>query len=116
MNELVAENDQFKPSDFANLGQPCYSMWGKSEIEWLALAYVRALAAGGDTWRKLSREEMLDLLTDEQKQRGSVHCSVHLMLKDDHYKQWFDMVSDQISDADGAFGVGGVWNKRRFQP
>jgi hypothetical protein len=102
---------ELRPSDFANLGQPCCSIWGKSEIEWLALAYVQALAAGGDTWRKLSREEVRDLLTDEQRQRGSVR----LLLKHDHYKGWFDMVSNQIADADGALDVGGFWNKRRFE-
>lgn len=98
----------FKPSDFANLGQPMCSRWGKSEIECLALAYVQALAAGGDTWRKLSRDEVRELLTDEQCRR------VHFLLKDDHYQRWFDMVSEQISDAEGALGVRGFWNERRL--
>lgn len=109
MTEQLPKEESFKPSDFANLGQPCCSIWGKSEIEWLALAYVQALAAGGDTWRKLSREETRDLLTDKQRR------SVHFLLKDDYYKRWFDMVSEQISDADGAFGVRGFWHKGRFQ-
>jgi hypothetical protein len=98
----------YKPSDFANLGQPMCSCWAKSEIEWLALAYVQALVAGGDTWRKLSRGEVRDLLTDEQRQL------VHFFLKDDYYKRWFDMVSDQLSDSDGALGVGGFWNDFRL--
>lgn len=108
MSEVSSKEKSFRPSDFVNLGMPCCSRWGKSEIEWLALAYVQALAAGGDTWRKLSREEVRELLTDEQRRR------VHFLLKDDFYQGWFDMVSDQISDAEGAFGVRGFWHKGRF--
>lgn len=106
MTEQRTPEDQFPPSYFAGLGQPCCSRWGKSEIEWLALAYVQALAAGGDTWRKLSREEVRDLLTDEQRR------AVRFFLKDDYYKRWFDMVSDQLSDANGAFDVRGFWYRR----
>lgn len=109
MNEQLSKEEKFLPSDFANLGQPCCSRWGKSEIEWLALAYVQALAAGGNTWRKLSREEVRELLTEKQRRL------VHFLLKDDFYQGWFDMVSEQISDADGAFGVRGFWHKGRFQ-
>lgn len=106
MDALRTPEDQVPPSYFANLGQPCCSRWRKSEIEWLALAYVRALAADGDTWKKLSREEVRKLLTDEQRQ------VVHFFLKDDYYQRWFDMVSEQLSDAEGAFGVRGFWNRR----
>ena len=100
---------EYKPSDFARLGQPMCSCWGKSEIEWLALAYAQALAAGGDTWRKLSREEVSALITDEQRRL------VHFSLKDDRYKRWFDMVSEQLSSSDGALGVRGFWNERRIR-
>jgi hypothetical protein len=55
------------PSFFAGLGSPCCSRWMKSEIEWIALAYVQALANDGDTWKHLSREQTYALLTDEQK-------------------------------------------------
>lgn len=98
----------YKPSDFANLGQPMCSRWGKSEIEWIALAYVQALAADGDTWKKLTREQVRDLLADNQ-------CRpVHFFLKDDFYRGWFDMVRDQLADSDGALGVGGFWNEFRL--
>jgi hypothetical protein len=100
-------DEQFPPSYFAGLGQPCCSRWGKSEIEWLALAYVQALAAGGDTWKKLSKEQVRALLSLDQQQ------PVRFMLKDDYYQRWFDMVSDQISDAEGAFGVRGFWRRPR---
>ena len=99
---------QYKPSDFAKLGKPCCSRWGKSEIEQLALAYVEALAAAGDTWRKLSKKETYDLLTDDQLR------FVHFLLKDGYYDHWFEMIRDQISDSDGALGVRGFWNTCRL--
>lgn len=95
----------YPPSYFANLGQPMCSRWGKSEVECIALAYVQALAADGDTWKKLSRKQTYELLTDEQRQR------IHGMLtfKDDLYERWFDAVSEQLTDSAGAFGVRGFW-------
>ena len=101
----------FPPSRFASLGQPCCSRWGKSEIEWIALAYVQALANDGDTWKRLSRERTYELLTDEQKQH------VYGMLTDDFepYTHWFDAVADQITDSDGALGVRGFWNMHRLK-
>jgi len=57
MSEARTPDEQvYPPSYFANRGQPCCSRWGKSEIEWIALAYVQALANDGDTWKKLSRK------------------------------------------------------------
>lgn len=97
------------PSAFAKMGQPCCSRWGKSEIEWIALAYVQALANDGDTWKRLSREQTFSLLSDEQK------AATHGMLEDEHYQHWFDAVSNQITDADGAFGVRGFWNEYRYK-
>lgn len=99
-------DEQFPPSYFANRGQPCCSRWGKSEIEWIALAYVQALANDGDTWKKLTREQTLELLSDEQNGR------VYFLLKKDWYQHWFDMVSNQLADAEGAFDVRGFWNRR----
>lgn len=109
MNEPITKEEQFRPSDFANLGHPCCSRWGKTEIECIALAYVQALANDGDTWKKLTREQTLSLLSDEQKRR------VHGLLTGDYYEHWFKLVSNQIKDSDGAFGVGGFWHKGRFQ-
>lgn len=98
----------FKPSDFAALGQPCCSRWGKSEIEWIALAYVRALAKDGDEWKRLTREQVLALLSDDEKR------VVRHFLTDGHYNHWFESVRDQITDADGALGVRGFWNEYRL--
>lgn len=95
------------PSFFVQLGSPCCSRWMKSEFEWLALAYVRALANAGDVWKRLSREETHALLTEEQKR------DVHGMLTGDFYQGWFNSVSAQITDSDGAFGVGGFWHRGR---
>jgi hypothetical protein len=107
MSEQRTPDEQtIPPSYFASLGQPMCSRWGKSEIEWLALAYVQALAANGDSWTKLSREQVGALLTLDQQR------PVRFLLKDDYYQRWFDMVSEQISDAEGAFGVRGFWNRR----
>lgn len=87
------------------------SRWGKSEIEWLALAYVQALVNDGDNWKKLTRERVLALLTDEQQQ-GGVYALLKFDYEDCPYKYWFELVSEQITDAEGAFGVRGFWNRR----
>lgn len=104
----TTDQQDIRPSDFANLGQPCCSRWGKSEIEWIALAYAQALANDGDTWKRLSKKQTYALLTDEQKR------DVHGMLTDDFYDHWFEAVRNQITDADGALGVGGFWNEYRL--
>jgi hypothetical protein len=108
---MTDEKESFPPSRFASLGQPCCSRWGKSEVEWIALAYVQALANDGDTWKRLTREQTYALLTDEQKRR------VYGMLTDDFdpYKRWFESVADQITDSDGALGVHGFWNMHRLK-
>lgn len=95
-----------RPSFFAKAGHPSCSRWGKTELEVIALAYVQALANNGDKWDRLTREQTYGLLTDEQK------CSAGSLLTHDYYQRWFDMVADQITDADGAFGVGGFWPKK----
>lgn len=99
----------YKPSEFAALGNPSCSRWGKSEVEWIALGYVQALANDGDTWKRLTREQVLELLTPEQLQRV-----YEPQLTDDYYKFRFDAVADQITDSDGALGVGGFWNTMRL--
>lgn len=99
-----------RPSDFAKLGNPSCSKWGKSEIEWIALAYVQALANDGDTWKTLTREQTYELLTDEQKRRT---CGM-LTYDDETDRWWFELVSKQIGSAEGALGVGGFWNRMRL--
>ena len=84
------------------------SRWGKSEIEWIALAYVRALANDGDEWKRISRDRTYSLLTNEQKRDS---CG----MLGDYYNTWFEMVAGQITDASGALGVGGFWNARRIE-
>lgn len=108
MSELPASEEKFPPSYFANLGQPMCSRWGKSEIERIALAYVQALAADGDTWKRLSRKQAYDLLSHEQR----MHVHGMLTFDDALYERWFDAVSNQITDSDGAFGVRGFWYRR----
>jgi hypothetical protein len=105
---VMSTKTEYLPSDFARLGDPSCSKWGKSEIEWIALAYVQALANDGDTWKRLTREQTYELLTDEQKLR------THGQLTYDGYQHRFDMVADQITDSDGALGVGGFWNLHRL--
>lgn len=87
------------PSHFAKRGQPTCSLWGKSEIEWLALAYVQALAADGDVWKRLPRERVLELLTEEHQR------FVYPLLKFDHYDHWFQMVADRLKNSEGASEV-----------
>lgn len=99
------------PSAFVAMGQPCCSRWAKSEIEWLALAYVQALAQNGDTWKRLSRERVYELLTEKQRQY------VYGMLTRDFdiYKGWFDGVSNLLTSAERAFSVGGFWNDHQYK-
>lgn len=99
-----------KPSDFANLGLPSCSRWGKSEIEWIALAYVQALANDGDEWKRLTRKRTYELLTDEQQR----HTCGMLCFDNALDKRWFEMVADQIDSAEGALGVRGFWNEHRL--
>jgi hypothetical protein len=97
------------PSVFAAMGEPNCSRWGKSEMEWIALAYVQALAKDGDTWKPLSKERTYELLTDEER------CFVHSFFTDDFYDGWFQTIQNQITDAQGAWGVGGFWNEYRYE-
>lgn len=105
--QRTPDEQVYPPSYFASRGAPSSSKWGKSEIEWIALAYVQALANDGDTWKSLTREQTRERLTAEQDRQ------VHGLLTGDYYQRWFDMVSDQITDSDGAFGVGGFWWRPR---
>lgn len=89
---------EMKPSDFAARGQPCCSMWGKSEIEWIAHDYVRALAADGDTWKQLTPEQVVGLLAAER-------MTFPYNLSDEYYRPWFDAVASQLTSADGAAQV-----------
>ncbi len=104
-----------KPSDFAAMGQPSCSCWGKSELEWIALAYVRALANDGDTWKRLSRREVWERLTEEQKAEVGLWAVLRsdVELDMDLYGHWFDSVANRITGADGAWSVGGFWNPHR---
>lgn len=112
MSDVIpTETEVFPPSAFAALGSPMCSRWGKSEIEWIALAYVQALANDGDTWKRLSREQVYKLLTEEQRE----HVYGMLTTDFDHYKHWFEAVADQITDSDGALGVRGFWNVHRLR-
>ena len=108
MNNPLTPVEEIPPSYFANLGQPMCSKWGKSEIECLALAYVQALINAGDTWQKLTREQCHELLTDEQRQ----FVLPMLTFDNDRYVGWFEMVSEQLASADGAFDVHGFWHRR----
>jgi hypothetical protein len=95
------------PSHFVVLGQPLMSRWGKTEIEMMALAYVTALMVDGDRWRLLLREEVLKLLPE-----GHVKRFTRELFEDDYYARWFGMVAGQLTNAEGAIGVGGTWATR----
>lgn len=100
--------DRLPPSHFAALGAPTCSRWGKLEIELLALAYVQALAASGDEWRRIpSRAAVFDLLS--KSQRSEVHPYLTSSL--DRLDQWFAMVADQLTGPDGAMAVGLRWQR-----
>lgn len=99
-----------KPSDFAAMGCPCCSCWGKTETECVALAYVQALAATGDTWRRLTREEVAAALTPEQ-----LRSAYAPHFTEDFYLPRFNSVADRIDSEAGAWSVGGFWNRQRWE-
>ncbi len=92
------------PSYFAKKGSPDASIWCKCEMEWIALAYVQALAAAGDVWltEPMTRERVLTLLTKEQR------IETHDVLTN-AYSGWFSSIAERLTSADGAFSVGGKW-------
>ena len=94
------------PSHFAALGVPCCSRWGKLEIELIALLYVQALANGGDTWRRLTCDQVRDLLTDEQRRGGDAR---YLRGEIAAYARLFAIVDEALAEPSGADGVGGFW-------
>lgn len=111
MSSRLTTGRDVPPSYFAGCGRPLCSIWGKTEIECIALAYVQALAKGGDTWRRLTREQVYELLSDDL---AKDHYVGSFLTSDfDVYKRWFESVADQVTDSDGAFGVGGLCWRRR---
>lgn len=106
--QLTSEKKVLPPSYFAKLDLPCCSRWGKTEIESIALAYVQALANDGDTWKKLTRKQTYDLLSKEQTRFVGTFLTSDFGV----YEHWFKLVSNQITDSDGALGVGGFWRIR----
>ncbi len=100
----------YKPSDFAKLGIPYCSIWGKAEIEYLAWGYITALANSGDVWgKKLTPQQCFDLLTKDQ--RKYVQPYLTGCICGGRAKEWEDIVR-RLIDSDGALEVGGLaWNK-----
>lgn len=104
------------PSWFAAQGRSNCSMWRKTEIEILALAYVVAQARLGDTWRSVTPAECWAVLDDDEKR----YCSPwmgSLVRGDasDRYNGWWEMIGRQLSNAESAFEVGGMaWSRHRF--
>lgn len=110
---LFSHNVGISPSYFARAGVPACSIWGKTEIEELAWAYVTAMARDGDTWHPITDTRAAELLTPDEH-RGLM---VRLPLGDyPRYRAWWDMIAAQLKDAAGAFEVGGLaWNRRRHE-
>lgn len=93
------------PSYFASLGQPCCSRLRKTEAECMALGYVQALAASGNTWRRLTRQEVYDLLTPTQRSDAYVR-------HDDLFDALFARVADVLAaPADVSEAIGGFWSQ-----
>lgn len=86
--------------------------WGKIEMEILAWVYVTGMARDGDTWHKMTDQRCYDLLTPEEKRYASPY------LPDQHgcYADWWEMIGEQLKDAEGAFDVGGLaWARWRYE-
>lgn len=100
------------PAYFSRMGLPSCSMWGKYEIECLAWAYVTGMAIDGDTWHKIDAKTCWDLLDEEARD----YMSPYLDEEGTYYKDWWEMIGNQLTDAEGAFEVDGLaWNRRRFE-
>lgn len=93
-------------------------MWGKTEIECLAWAYVTGLArAGGDSWEaEITPKEAWEVIADSEK--GWMH-EIRNLAGDrpyERYVEWWDMIANQLKSAEGAFEVGGLaWTKFSWQ-
>ena len=101
------------PSHFSAAGVPYCSMWGKTEIEILAWAYVTGLARDGNTWHTITPERCHQLL-DEAEQRF-VHP--FLPLCGSRYESWWKLIETQLKDSEGAYKVGGLsWSRWNIDP
>ena len=114
-NDAVASTSLVlpRPSWFAAQGVPVCSKWGKTEIEYLAWAYVAAQARDGDTWHEITPEKAYELLTEDERRivggftwEGTLH---HV------YLDWWAAIGRQLRDTDGAFEVAGLaWTQQKF--
>ena len=104
------------PSWFAAQGRSNCSMWCKTEIEILALAYVVAQSRLGDTWRRVTPAECWAVLDEDEKRYCSPYLS-NLVREEfsERYARRWQMIADQLTSAEGAFEVGGMaWCRHRF--
>ena len=96
-NDQSVITDFERPSDFAALGFPNLSCFNKSELERLALEYVRALSVSGDCWDvRLSPKEVIDSLNGD--------CGSYLRVlarRQGNPRRW-DVVTRKLTSADGA--------------
>jgi len=104
-----------KPSWFAAQGRPSCSKYGKVEIENLALAYVIGLSRLGDIWRRISPSECWDVLNSEEKERFRDLSRLVGSRSFGRIENWWEMLQDQLKDAEGAFDMGGIgWGVNLF--
>ena len=92
-----------KPSDFESKGVPYCSNWRKSEYEFLALDYIRALSTTGDTWRIMSLDECLDAVGQESEFR------LIKKIQDPKRLRRFMIIQKACSSLEGIKTVGGYW-------
>ena len=81
--------NNLKPSFFVAKGLPLCSVWGKSEVQFLALKYVTVLAETGDKWRELDFCDIKGLRSWE--------------------KIFFDAVKERCSTIEGVLTIKGFW-------
>ena len=81
--------NKLKPSFFVAKGIPLCSIWGKSEVEFLAFEYVKTLAETGDEWRELDFCDINDARSWE--------------------KIFFDAVKERCSTLEGVLTIKGYW-------
>lgn len=100
------------PSWFAAQGAPACSMWGKTEIEYCAWAYVKTLELLGDKWGPTLTVKKIRKTLKKTGMRTDGLLGCLLRMEEDH--RFWECVRG-LDSPDAAFEVGGLaWTRRRF--
>ena len=107
----MASESELKPSYFAELGIPRCSCFRKSELEWLSLDYIKALALSGDSWDvRISPREAVEALN------GECVSYLRVMAKGFGNPAKWDVVASKLRSEQGARDVWSFSLMRAVKP